>query len=235
MTLTGGSIVLASVEADQAPLVLNRILLRAKYDLARKRLELEQGEIGGPAMSLAFSGNADFAGAEPRLAGGFAGTQMTGLAAKRIWPAFIAPKVRNWVLEHFHSGAVDRVVIASNAPMETLKEGGRPMPDDGLSVEIVVSNAVVQPVASLPPIRDAELTTRITGRSATISVSRGLECRPPQADMSNGVFEIPTISPSPPARARFARRAVRLRPNSLRLIGARHFGIPCRSATTAAM
>ena len=206
VTLTGGSIVLASVEADQAPLVLNRILLRAKYDLARKRLELEQGEIGGPAMSLAFSGNADFAGSEPRLAGGFAGTQMTGLAAKRIWPAFIAPKVRNWVLEHFQSGAVERVVIASNAPMETLKEGGRPMPDDGLSVEIVVSNAVLQPVDSLPPIRDAELTTRITGRSATVSVSRGTIELPSgrKLTLSNGVFEIPDHFPqSPPARARF--------------------------------
>lgn len=206
VTLTGGSIVLASVEADQAPLVLNRILLRAKYDLATRRLELEQGEIGSPAVSLALSGNADFSGSEPRLAGGFAGTQMTGLAAKRIWPAFIAPKVRDWVLDHFQSGAVERIVIASNAPMETLKEGGRPMPDEGLSVEVVVSNAVIQPIDSLPAIREAELTARITGRSATVSVARGIVELPSgrKLTLSNGVFEIPDHFPkTPPARARF--------------------------------
>lgn len=205
-TFTGGSILLSSGDRNEDPLVLNRIMLRASIDPANKRIALEQGEISGKDLSIALSGNVDGSGAEPRLAGGFAGTQMTTSAAKRIWPAFVAPKVRTWVLNHFQSGAVEHITIASNAPLDALKEGPRPIPDEGLSVEVVVSNAVIQPVDGLPPIREADLTTRITGRTATISVGRGTVelASGRKLTLTNGVFEIPdTLPQSPPARVRF--------------------------------
>lgn len=205
LIVTGGSIVLGSAQADETPLVLNRILMRAALDPARKRIDLLQGEVAGGGVNLAMSGNIDFSSGEPRLSGGMVGTPMKGNLAKRIWPVFVASKVRTWVLENIQGGDVSRVEIAANAPMPTLKEDGPPIPDDGLSVEVDMTNAVVRPVDGLPAIRDADLTARIKGRSVVVNVGRGIvELESGRKlTVSNGVFEVPDTHPkSPPSRTR---------------------------------
>ena len=76
-----------------------------------------------------------------------AGTRMSVAAMKSIWPFFGAPKVRAWVEEHVAGGTIERLMIATNAPMSTLKSSGPPIPDDGLAVEIVGHGAEIRPVA----------------------------------------------------------------------------------------
>jgi hypothetical protein len=204
LIVTGGSIVLGG-EADETPLVLNRILMRYALDFPKRRIDLLQGEVAGGGVNLAMSGHIDFSSGDPRLSGGMVGTPMKGHLAKRIWPMFVASKVRTWVFENIQGGEVTRVELAANAPMPTLKEGGPPIPDDGLSVEVDLVNATIRPVDGLPAIRDADLTTRIKGRNVVVNVGRGIvELESGRKlTVSNGVFEIPDTDPkSPPARAR---------------------------------
>lgn len=207
IALTGGSAVLtAGGQAEEPPLILNRILIRAKLETALKRFEVEQGEVGTAEIGIAFSGSLDYSGGEPRLTAGLACTQMTVSALKRVWPVFVTPKVRTWVLNHVGNGAVERLTIAANAPIETMKEDGPPLPDGGLSIELATTNTVVRPVDALPPIRDADLITRVAGRYVTVSLSRGTIELPSgrKLAMTNGLFEVPDTFPkSPPARARF--------------------------------
>src|SRR5262249_17958418 len=105
----------------------------------------------------------------------------------------------------FVNGAIERVEIAANTPIAALQSGGPPVPDDGLSIEIVASGATVTPVDGLPAIRDADLVTRISGRRTTIALGRGTVDMPSgrKLKVSDGLFEIPDASvPRPPARAR---------------------------------
>jgi len=205
-TATGGSIVLGAREPGESALVLNRILMRGTFDYASGRIALSQGEIAGGGVNLAMSGTLDISSGEPVISGGLAGTPMKGALAKRIWPVFVASKVRNWVLANIHEGEIARMELAANAPIDTLKEDGPPIPSDGLSVEIDVAKAVLRPVDGLPPIRDADLTTRIKGRHVVISVGRGtveLESGR-KLTITNGTFEVPDTHPkAPPARAQF--------------------------------
>ena len=205
LIVTGGSIVLGGTQADETPLVLNRILMRYALDFPKRRIDLLQGEVAGGGVNLAMSGHIDFSSGDPRISGGMVGTPMKGTLAKRIWPMFVASKVRNWVFENIQGGDVTRVELAANAPMPTLKEGGPPIPDDGLSVEVDIVNATVRPVDGLPAIKDADLTTRIKGRNVVVNVGRGMvELESGRKlTVSNGVFEVPDTDPkSPPARAR---------------------------------
>ena len=64
-------------------------------------------------------------------------------------------------------------MIAGNAPLEVFKHDGPPTPDDGLSVDIETSGTTVRPIATLPAIRDADLTVRIVGRNAVVNIGRG--------------------------------------------------------------
>jgi len=206
MTLTGGSVVLADGRDDPQPLVLNRILIRAICDPVRKRIDVLQGDIGGSGVRGALNGSVDFSSGDPRLAVGLAITPMSSAAAKKVWPVFIASKVRSWVLENLQSGDIERIDIATNAPIDTLKEGGPPIPADGLSVEVTVRNAVIAPVDGLPPISEADLKTEIKGRNVVVTVERGVVemSAGRKLVLSNGVFEIPDTHPkAPPARVRF--------------------------------
>ena len=152
------------------------------------------------------SGKAEAAGGDIHLAAGIAGTRMPVESLKRIWPVFVAPKVRDWFLEHLKSGTVERLVIAVNAPFETLKASGPPVPDDGLSIDAQATNCDIQPVAGLPDLHDADLNIHIVGRDAVISVNKAT------ADLqsgrklilSAGQFEVPDTAPhAPPARVHF--------------------------------
>ena len=144
----GGLIVLDPLPAGEDDgLLLKRVLVRGTIDPVRQRVTFDQGDFGTKEfggrdlndVSIALSGSFDFGG-EPRLALGIAGNQMPVAALKRLWPVFIASKVRDWVVQHINGGTVERVEIAANMTVAAMQPTGPPVPDDGLSIDIAVKN-----------------------------------------------------------------------------------------------
>ena len=215
INLTRGDSVIDPVifaPADDEGVALNRVAMRLKVDTNRKRIDLEQGDVSridtraSHTIGLALTGRLDYSGKEPHLAFGVAGTRMPVYALKRIWPIFAAADVRSWVETHISDGMVERIVVAGNAAAANFRHEGPPMPDDGLSVDIETSGTTLRPIASLPAIRDADLTVRVRGRAATVNVGRGtVEVAPGRRlNVAGGVFEVPDTHPKPaPARANF--------------------------------
>jgi hypothetical protein len=200
------------VSSDDEGVALNRVAMRLKVDTNRRRIDLEQGDVSridtraSHNIGLALTGRLDYGGKEPHLAFGVAGTRMPVYALKRFWPIFAAADVRSWVETHVSDGMVERMVIAGNAAAANFRHEGPPMPDDGLSVDIETSGTTLRPIASLPAIRDADVTVRIRGRAATVNVGRGtVEVAPGRKlNVAGGVFEVPDTHPKPaPARANF--------------------------------
>src|SRR3984885_3482821 len=148
----GGTVVLNPVGGSSEPLVLNRIAVSGRYDGTKQRFAIEEGDIGNTSVGVAMSGNVDFSGGNVRVAAGLAGTRMPVDALKRLWPVFVTPKVRDWFNEHLVSGTLERIVIAVNAPFETLKDTGPPVPDDGLSIDALATGCVLRPVDGLPAL-----------------------------------------------------------------------------------
>ena len=209
----GGWIVFDPPTPEDEGLILKRVVVRGQIDPAGQRVIFDQGdfgtkELGGKEdkdVTFALSGMVGY-GNEGRVAIGLAGNQMSAATLKRIWPLYFAPKVRNWVNANIVSGTVERLDIATNAPMATLVAGGPPIPDEGLAVEIVGSNAVLRPVDGLPLIREADMTVRVTSRSAVVSLGKGvIEVSPGRRlAVTNGAFEVPDTRPTPPpATVRF--------------------------------
>jgi hypothetical protein len=202
-----GMIVLASADRSQdPPFIIDRIAVRTRIDTARRVFEVEQADLGGMAGGFAISGAIDYSTADPRLAIGAAGTRMTVSAFKRLWPAMVTPRLRSWIVERINGGMVERVVIATNAPLSTLEPGGPPLPDDGLSIDMITTGNTVRPVDGLPMLRDVDLLTHVQGRTATVKVGKATVDLPSgrKITLSNGVFEVPDTHPKPsPARTRF--------------------------------
>jgi hypothetical protein len=191
---------------------INRLAMRGRIDTRRQRIDLVQGDLSRVDtrplynIGLALTGSLDYSGKIPHLAFGVACTRMPGSVLKRIWPIFVNHPVRQWVEEHVFGGVVERVVIAGNAPLPNFRAEGPPMPDDGLSIELETTGTTLRPVDSLPEIHDADLTLRVAGRHAVVSLGRGTVNVPGgrKLNVANGVFDVPDMYPKPaPAHARF--------------------------------
>ena len=201
----GGTAVLAS-PGDGAPLVLNRIDVSGKYDPVNKRFVIQHGDVGNTDVGVFMSGDAEYVGGQMQVNAGFAGESMSVDEFKRLWPVFVVPKVRDWFNEHLTSGTVDHITIALNAPFETLKADGPPVPDNGLSLDAVVTHCTLTPVGGLPALREADLTIHIVGRDAQIRLGKATADLPSgrKLVMSAGLFEVPDTAPhEPPARVHF--------------------------------
>jgi hypothetical protein len=209
----GGWVVLDPLTSDDEGLVLKRVVIRGNIDPARQRITLEHGDLGtkdlgggeSGGVTVAMSGRFDYSG-EPRLTLGVACNPMPASAFKRLWPSFLSPKVRDWVLLHVAAGTVERLDIATNATIPQMQAGGPPMPDEGLSIDIVGSAVTIRPVVGLPAIQNADMTLHINGRTAKIGLGKGIVDVSPgrRLNVSNGVFEVPnTHVKTPPARVSF--------------------------------
>ena len=202
----GGTMVLTSPGPPNDPLVLNRIAISGRFDVAKQRFVVEEGDIGNSIVGVAMSGAVDFSGGNVRVAAGLAGTRMPVESLKRMWPIFANPEVRDWIDTHLSSGTLERIVIAANAPLDALKAGGPPVPDDGLSIEALATNCVIRPVDNLPALHDADLTVHIVGRSAAVALGKATADMPSgrKLVLSTGTFEVPDTSLKPPvARVHF--------------------------------
>jgi len=203
--LSGGTILLAG-EGDEKPLILNRIAVRVRFDTDNKRIVLSQADLSNGDIGVAGSGMLDYSTPDPRLSGGIAGTPMPVSALKRMWPPLITPEVREWVVDRIVSGTLSRAEIAVNAPASTLARGGPPIPDDGLSINFLGTNARIRPVDELPDVHDADMKIRVTGRTANVSIAQAQVDTPGgrKLTISDFSFEIPDIAPKPmPSRVRF--------------------------------
>ena len=191
---------------------INRINVQGRIDTTRRRIELDKGDLSRVDtrplynVGIALTGSLDYSAAEPRLAFGIACTPMPGSVFKRIWPIFAAYGVRDWVEKHVSGGIVERAVAAGNAPMSYFRAGGPPMPDDGLSIDLETSGTSLRPVDNLPEVHDADLTVRVVGRVATVSLGRGTVDvdATRKLNVANGLFEVPDLHPKPaPAHVSF--------------------------------
>jgi hypothetical protein len=201
---SGGTILLPGADGE-APLIFNRIAIGLRFDTAKRRVLLTQADISNGEIGVAGTANVDYSG-EPRLTLGFAGTPMSASALKRMWPTLIVPEVREWVIDRVERASIQRIEIAVNSPVHNLSRRGPPIPDDGLSVNIVASGVTLHPVDEMPSVRDADLKAHVTGRTATVNIAQGFADTPAgrKLTISDVVFEVPDMAPKPaPAKVKF--------------------------------
>src|SRR3981189_574141 len=200
---SGGTIVPAANDGEP-PLIFNRIAIALRFDTENRRVVLSQADISNGEVGVAGTGSIDYS-SEPRLTLGFAGTPMSASALKRIWPILIVPEVREWVIERIERGSVQRIEVGVNSPVRNLSRRGPPIPDDGLAVNIVANGVTFHPVDAPPPVRDADLKARVTGRTATGTGGQGTMDTQGgrKLNITDFVFEVPDMAPKPsPARVK---------------------------------
>jgi hypothetical protein len=200
-----GPTVLAPASRGEEPVVLTRVMIQSQIDQAARRFDVERAEVSSKGVNVAMSGSLDYSTSDPRLKVKVTTRKLPLSAFKAGWLPLITPPVREWIIERSSGGMIEQAEIATDAQISTLRSGGPPVPDDGLSIQIHTTGVTVQPFDNLPEIRDADLVSRVRGQHTTVTLARAVIQMPSgrKLTMTNGVFEVPdTGVKNPPAKAR---------------------------------
>jgi hypothetical protein len=201
---TGATVLAPAAPGDQ-PLVLSRVAFRSRIDQAAQRIDIERAEVAGKGVGIAMSGSLDYSTPDPRLKVRMTTRKLPMSAFKQVWPPLITPPVREWIIERSRGGMIEQGEITTDALISTLRSGGPPVPEDGLSIEIHTTGVTVLAFDNLPEIRDTDLVSRTRGQHSTVTLGRAVIQMPSgrKLNMTNGVFDVPDSSvKNPPAKAR---------------------------------
>lgn len=189
------------------PFVLDDIDLALSFDPVAQRASIDRGELKGPQGGITLGGALDLGAPVPSLSMKVSATPMTATSLIRLWPAVAAPAPRKWVYDHLISGDVSAAEIAFDAPLESIGKKDRPLPDEALSINITGTNGSFIPVPGLPPVINADVAVKITGRTAHVNVAKAAMQTPGkrQLDIGESVFDISDTAPAKPeAKVRVA-------------------------------
>ncbi len=91
---------------------------------------------------------------------------------KRMWPYFAAPEGRDWFIKNVTSGTVDSANMKVAFPVGTiaLKGESKPIPQNGVFVEMVASDVKVKAMPSLAPV-EIHGKTRIQVHDSEVTVA----------------------------------------------------------------
>ncbi|MFK8251641.1 YhdP family protein [Ancylobacter terrae] len=177
VAITGGKALLSGGGPDahnDPPLLLDKLDFAGRFETEANRFVIEKGDISGPSAAVKLSGELDLGAPKPFLALTTVGSPMSVTSLKRLWPIVAAPDVRKWIFDHVAAGDVKSATIAFNAPLDSIGNKDKPLPAEGLSLEITGTSGVLRPVPGLPPIREADVTVQATGRSAHVVASKAV-------------------------------------------------------------
>lgn len=191
---------LGSGRKNDPALMLDQIVLRGTWDPHALRLALEHGDVSGSTTSLAISGAVSFGGPRPTLSLGIASNQLPVSAAKRLWPAPIAASARAWLVDHVDHGLIQHFLLAVNMPLDKVGIPNVELPDEAVQIDVTAIGGVFRTLGDLPPVRDAEVSATITGRTVRVKMAKGViqTKNNRRVKLSDGVLEILNHAPPNP-------------------------------------
>ncbi|WP_371345768.1 DUF3971 domain-containing protein [Ancylobacter sp. IITR112] len=182
------------------PFVLDDIVMDLSFDPVAQRASIERGDLKGPQGGITLGGVLELAGPKPSLSMNVTATPMSATSLIRLWPAVAAPAPRKWVYDHLISGDVSAASIFFNAPLDSIGKKNNPLADDGLHIAITGTKGRFIPVPGLPPVIDADVVVKITGRTAHVTVAKAAMETPGERRLEIGesIFDISDTAPPQP-------------------------------------
>lgn len=164
---------LAGLDADP-PIKIDELKAALTIDAAKAAVSVDQATIRGPAASVDMTAFVQRVGASPlqRFAIKAADSDVRALLA--IWPGFTSPEVHGTLRRQLVAGRMKSLTVDLDLPAEDharlLKHQG--MPEGALSVVIDADHVRYLPDPGLPPLADATVTGKVSGRTVQLSIEK---------------------------------------------------------------
>jgi len=154
------------------PIMIDLADLTARLYPEGKKLTIDRFSFSGPKCGMALSGTIEWiAGPHVRLGVSISPTPIA--IVTRLWPSFVAAPVRSYLLGHASEGMVEAGTVQVDfdpADLQAIREGHAP-DDSKALVEFEIKNGTLLFLPGVPALRGIDGSGRITGRTATFTVS----------------------------------------------------------------
>lgn len=164
---------LAGLDADPA-VKIDELKAALTIDSAKAAVTVDQLRIRGPSASVDMTALVQRVGQSPlqRFAIKAADSDVRALLA--IWPGFTSPDVHDTLRRQLVAGRMKSLSVALDLPAEDHARlvKGQGMPDGALSVVIDADRVRYLPDPGLPPLADAVVTGKVTGRTVQLAIEK---------------------------------------------------------------
>jgi hypothetical protein len=184
----------------EQPVLIDHAGLTARLFLAEKKFTIDRFSFSGPNCGFAMAGGIDWTnGPHIRLGASISPTPVS--AAMRLWPSFLAPPVKSYLLPRVREGTVEKGTMQIDfdaADLQAMWAEHAP-PDEKSAVDFTIANASLEFLAGVPPLRGIHGVGHITGRTATFKVAKAAvdAANDRVLTLSDGVFHIPDTDLKP--------------------------------------
>jgi hypothetical protein len=204
--LAGGG-QLAGTDADP-PVTIDSARAELRIDPRRNELVIDSMTVQGPAIRAEGKGLIQQVGPSPLQRFSILATDSDPRAALALWPRWTSPDVHSALSRQFIAGRLASLRVEMDLPAEDHARllRGAGIPDDALTVLVDASQVRFQPGPGLPPLIDARITGKATGRTVKLAIAGAIAelGNGRQLQVSEGTFDIPeTWIERAPARATF--------------------------------
>ena len=206
VALTGGGQV-AGTDADP-PVAIASATAELQIDPRQSQIVIDSMSVRGPAIRAEGKGLVQQVGTSPLQRFSIVATDSDPRAALALWPRWTSPDVHRSLSRQFISGRLASLRVEMDLPAEDHARllQGAGIPQEALTVTVDASQVRFEPGPGLPPLIDARVTGRATGRTVKLAIAGATAelGNGRQLQVSEGDFEIPeTWTARAPARAAF--------------------------------
>jgi len=186
---------LAGLDATDAAVRIDSLKAAVKIDPANGTVTIEQAAIRGPAATVDMTAYIEKQGESPlqRFAIKAADSDVRALLA--IWPEFTSREVHRTLHHQLLAGRMKSLSVDLDLPAADHARliRGHGLPDGALSVVINANQVRYLPDPGLPPLADATVTGKVTGRTVQLAIGNATAelGNGRQLQLSEGSFAMP--------------------------------------------
>ncbi|WP_156323463.1 hypothetical protein [Bosea sp. AAP35] len=197
----------AGVDADPA-VRIDAFKADIRFDPRTAEAVIESASLQGPGVRAEGRGTIQQVGASPWQRFSIKATDLDPRAGLALWPRWTSEEVHLSLSRQFLGGRIASLHVEMDLPAEDHARllQGSGIPEDALTVVIDASQVRFLPGPGLPPLIDASVSGRITGRTVKIAIANATADlgQGRQLRLNEGSFDIPdTWGRRQPARAAF--------------------------------
>jgi hypothetical protein len=161
-------------EAGDPPVPLDRLTANLLIDPRSGEVQIDSFAARGPSATVDATGYIQRVGDSPTQRLSVRATQTDARAALAIWPRWTSPELHTALSRQLVSGRIASVQVDLDLPADDHARmiAGAGMPDGALVVTVDAHQVRFEPAPGLPPLIDATVSGRATGRTVQLAIAK---------------------------------------------------------------
>ncbi len=164
-----------SADISEEPIMLDGILVRARFDPDRKFITIDNAVARAGKASLFAVGSVQITPDGPNLALAANATKVPIALAKQVWPVTLVPPARRWIIDNIKQGLIEtaRYSGALRPPAFNHRDPDPGWSGNDMRLDMSFSEGAVLPIGKVPEVSGLKGTVTVADETLTVTAEGG--------------------------------------------------------------